>query len=208
MQIILEVKSRYVYMESGWLLGGVRWVKGKNYRLASGHVYTRKEYIHGVPLPKITKFTMGSPTGNYAYRASLIALTNGQIRHSALEATRVAANKVLQDNLGETGYSLKVNVYPHQVLREHKLATQAGADRLSRGMQAAFGSPTGTAARVTNGQEIMTVMVPQTALGLVKDAMKRGASKIPIPCRVEVQPIAQAATPASSSPGSSDVEAE
>ncbi|MEM2906349.1 MAG: 50S ribosomal protein L16 [Candidatus Bathyarchaeia archaeon] len=183
-------------------------MKGRNYRLASGSTYSRKEYIHGVPAPKITKFTMGSPTGNYAYRASLIALTNGQIRHSALEAARVAANKVLQDELGETGYFLKVNLYPHQVLREHKLATQAGADRLSRGMQAAFGSPVGTAARVKNGQEIMTVMVPGTALNLVKEAMRRGASKLPITCRIEVRPIAEAVAPAAASSGSSNAEAE
>jgi len=183
-------------------------VKGRNYRPASGSTYTRKEYIHGVPPPKITKFTMGSATGNYAYKASLIALTDGQIRHSALEATRVAANKVLQDELGETGYFLKVNVYPHQVLREHKLATQAGADRLSRGMQAAFGSPVGTAARVRSGDDIMTIMVPETALGLVKEATKRGASKLPIPCKIEIQPLAQAAASPAQSSGPSNVEAE
>lgn len=176
--------------------------------MASRTVYSRKEYIHGVPLPKITKFTMGSATGNYAYKASLIALTNGQIRHGALEATRVAANKVLQDSLGETGYLLKVNVYPHQVLREHKLATQAGADRLSRGMQAAFGSPIGTAARVTNGQEIMMVMVPETALPLVKDAMRRAASKLPIPSRIGIQRVSQPEGPAEPVPGVTSAEAE
>jgi large subunit ribosomal protein L10e len=39
------------------------------------------------------------------------------------------------------GYSFKVLVYPHNVIREHKMAQGAGADRISRGMSQAFGRP-------------------------------------------------------------------
>jgi len=171
-------------------------MKGKNYRRVAGRPYSRKEYIHGAPPPKISKFTMGDPGVSYAYTASLIALANAQIRHNALEAARVAANKVLQDKLGEKGYYLKVNVYPHQVLREHKMMMGPHADRLSKGMKRAFGAPVATAARVENGQEIITIKVNEDAKDLVKEALRRGASKIPIPCRFELQRVSEVSLPA------------
>ena len=83
-----------------------------------------------------------------------------QIRHTSIEAGRIAANKVLNGQVGVANYHMTVRAYPHVVLRENKLATGAGADRVSSGMRQGFGKTVGTAARLERNQAILTVRVP------------------------------------------------
>jgi len=142
--------------------------------------YTRKEYIDGVPPPKITKFVMGNPHGDYEIKVELVSLENAQIRHNALEAARVMAHKYLSKNVGEEKYLFIVRQYPHHVLRENKMMAFAGADRLQEGMRQAFGKPIGTAARVKMGSVIAEVRVNKNAFEHVKEALRRFASKIGI----------------------------
>jgi len=164
-------------------------VKGKNYRSVRGPAYTRKEYIHGAPPPRLSKYTMGDTKTKFEQRATLISLKDVQIRHNALEAARIAANKVLFDKLGEKGYCLHVQVYPHQVLRENKMMAFAGADRLQEGMRKSFGTPTGTAARVRTNQVIMVADVNTNAVEVAKYALLQGSKKLPTLCRVEVKKL-------------------
>lgn len=168
-------------------------MRARNYRKISGMSYTRKEYIAGAPPPRIVLFEMGNPKGEFEYEARLIALEDAQIRHNALEAARMAVNKLLEKRLGRQGYFFKVNVYPHHILREHKMMAGAGADRLSKGMQMAFGRPVGLAARVKKGQSVLLIRVNKENLELAKEALKRGASKIPTPTQIMVFPIAKEA---------------
>ena len=79
-----------------------------------------------------------------------------QLRSNALEAARQVANKYLESEI-PADFSFKVLVYPHNVIREHKMATGAGADRISRGMSQAFGRPTSVAARIKKGQPIFRI---------------------------------------------------
>ena len=162
-------------------------MKGKNYRSIKGQAYTRKEYIHGSPLSRLSKYTMGDTKARFEQRAALISLKDVQIRHNALEAARVAANKVLFDKLGEKGYCLRIQVYPHQVLRENKMMAFAGADRLQEGMRKSFGTPTGTAARVRTNQVIMVADVNANGTEAAKYALLQGSKKLPTLCRVEVK---------------------
>ncbi|MFQ5761495.1 MAG: 50S ribosomal protein L16 [Candidatus Bathyarchaeia archaeon] len=166
-------------------------MKGRNYRTPKGMPYVRKEYIHGSPPMKISKFTMGNTKADYPLRLFLISLRNVQIRHTALEAARVAVNKVLYDKLGETGYSLKLRAYPHVILRENKMMAFAGADRLQEGMRRSFGKPMGLAARVTPGQPLIEVAVNDGAVDVAKEALRLGMSKLPTPCTIEIQSLAQ-----------------
>lgn len=157
--------------------------------------YTRKEYIPGVPQPKITKFVMGNPSFKGDYKVSLVVTEAGQIRHNALESLRTNVQKQLSIGLGlgENNYLFVVKVYPHHVLRENKLMAFAGADRLQDGMRLSFGKPIGTAARVHPGQEIAYTIVKKSDLDKAKKAMEVGAKKIPLPCRVVIEPIGQSA---------------
>ena len=110
-----------------------------------------------------------------------------QIRHNALEAARVAANKVLFDKYGETGYRLQLCVYPHIILRENKMIATAGADRLQEGMRRAFGKPTGRAARVHDGQSILIVYVPEDGVETAKKALETASTKFPMRSRITVE---------------------
>ena len=145
--------------------------------------------MRGSPQPKITKFTMGDPTGTFEYQASLIARKEAQVRHNALEAARVATNRFLSEKLG-TDYCLRILPYPHVVLRENKMIFGAHADRLQDGMKRAFGKPIGTAARVKRDQTIIMAGVNEEGLEVAREALKRGGAKLPITCRIIVEKMA------------------
>jgi large subunit ribosomal protein L10e len=163
-------------------------LKAKNYREVKGQPYTRKEYIRGSPASKITKFTMGDTKASFPYQAFLIAGEGAQIRHNALEAARVASNRVLMNKLGNA-YVLRVVPYPHAILRENKMIFGAHADRLQDGMRKAFGKPVGSAARVRVGQPIIEIGVSENAIEVAKEALKRGQDKLPIPCRIRIEKV-------------------
>jgi large subunit ribosomal protein L10e len=156
-----------------------------------GQPYVRKEYIKGFPQPKISKFTMGDPNAEFAYEARLIALERAQIRHNALEAARVAANRLLMDKLSNN-YFMQVYPYPHVVLRENKMIFGAHADRLQDGMRRAFGKPIGTAARVSPNQTIIAVRINGEGVEVAKEALRRASAKLPIPCRIVIEKIVKA----------------
>lgn len=161
-------------------------MRARNYRRVKGKSYTRKKYIRGFPPPKITKFTMGNAKGKFEYQASLIAEKEAQVRHNALEAARVAVNRVLLGKLGEN-YFMRVVPYPHTILRENKMIFGAHADRLQDGMKRAFGKPIGTAARVKPNQPVIIVGMNEDGIEVAKEALQRGGSKLPITCRIVVE---------------------
>jgi large subunit ribosomal protein L10e len=166
-------------------------LQGKNYRLTSGMPLTSKVYSPGAPNSKIARFSTGQAGTNYDYRLELISTEKVQIRHNALEAARVAANKKLTP-IGETAYFLRVKVYPHVILRENKMIATAGADRLQEGMRKAFGKPIGLAARVKPGSVILELEVSTANLARAKESMKSAATKLPMPTEVRIVPLKRA----------------
>ena len=161
-------------------------VKAKNYRDVKGQAYTRKEYAKSPPPSKITKFTMGDTKTQFPIEAKLIALEKTQIRHNALEAARIASNRILAAKLGDY-YFLQIIPYPHTILRENKMIFGAHADRLQDGMRRAFGKPIGTAARVKTNQPIIVIGVKEDAVEIAKQALKLGQAKLPMPCRIVIE---------------------
>jgi large subunit ribosomal protein L10e len=163
-------------------------MRARNYRPVKGQAYTRKKFAKGFPPPKIVKFTMGDTKGTFEIEAKLIALKRAQIRHSALEAARIATNRVLLDKLAND-YLLQIRPYPHIILRENKMIFGAHADRLQQGMRRSFGKAIGTAARIEPEQTIITVKVKANAVETAKESLKRGSAKLPIPCKITVEKI-------------------
>ncbi len=161
-------------------------MKAKNYRTAKGMPYTRKEYIGGFPPPKIVKFTMGDTKAKFEYQGLLIAQKEAQVRHNALEAARIAVNRLLQEKLG-SNYVLRILPYPHSILRENKMIFGAHADRLQDGMKKSFGKAIGTAARIKPNQKIMQVGVNRNSIETAKQALKRGKAKLPFTCRIVIE---------------------
>lgn len=156
------------------------------YREIKQHAYTRREYMGGVPPSRITQFVLGNKTADFPVRLTLLANERCQMRHSALESARIAANKTLEKFVGVNNYRLRVHVYPFHVIRENKQATGAGADRVSQGMRRAFGTNVGTAARVEVDQTIISVETSENYIPFAKDALRKATSKLPSPCKVVV----------------------
>lgn len=159
------------------------------YTELKGPAYTRREYIGSGLRPKVVKFRMGNPHGDFDVEVKLIAKEAGHVRHNALEAARLMASKFLAARLPEHAYYLIIHPYPHHVLRENKMMAFAGADRLQDGMRLAFGDPVGLAARVHPGTVVMTVKTRKDKVDLAKQALKRAASKLPVPCRITIKAL-------------------
>ncbi len=96
---------------------------GACYRKGNGQPYANTRHIKGKPQIKIAKFNSGNRKRKFEYCIQLMINEKVQIRHMALEATRLAANKTLEKTTGETGYSSTLRVYPHVRLRENQLNT-------------------------------------------------------------------------------------
>ena len=160
---------------------------GKCYRSLTRPPYTRRKYIRGVPGSKIVKFDMGNTKRNdFPVTIGIITKTDGQIRHCALEAARIAANAYMTKNIELENFWVRINVKPHHVLRENKMMAFAGADRLQAGMRHSFGKPSGTAARVHNKQVVMLIRCNVEGTEHAFSALRRANMKLPIPSRIRV----------------------
>jgi large subunit ribosomal protein L10e len=160
---------------------------GANYRKGVGQAFPRKEYIKGKPQIKIAKF-QGGKRATYQYRVQLSLNEKLQIRHMAIESTRLAANKTLEKTTGETGYYSKLRIYPHILLRENKQIATAGADRISEGMRRSWGKATSLGARVKQGQCIMELYVNgNDHLAAAKKALKGSCVKLPGTPKITVE---------------------
>jgi large subunit ribosomal protein L10e len=149
--------------------------------------FTRKDYVDGVPGIRLRQFEMGNKKGVFPVKLTLVAKEGVQIRDNALEAARIAANKYISRRVGSSNFMLKVRIYPHQILREHKMAVGAGADRISQGMRKAFGRPIGNAARARPGTKIMSLWCRPEAFEFGKDALRRASQKLPTPTKIEIE---------------------
>ena len=156
------------------------------YHEIRGQAYTRKEYMGGTPAIRISQFDVGDLKSKFPVKLHLVADEQCQIRHIAFEAARVAATRYIQKKAGNA-FHLKLRLYPHNVLRENKIATGAGADRISEGMRAAFGSPAGLAARVHPGTKVFTIETTPANVAHAKEALRKAGSKLPTPWHFEVE---------------------
>src|ERR687888_1159614 len=171
-------------------------MKGVNYRQCRGMPYVRREFIAGKPQIKIARFSSGQARNDYDYKIELLSTAKLQVRHNALEAMRLAANKTMA-RAGEMTFFSSLKVYPHVVLRENKMIATAGADRLQEGMRRAFGKSTGLAARIRPRQVIYEAYVTDANLDLAKDGFKMAASKLGRPTTIRITPLKEQALAAS-----------
>jgi Ribosomal protein L16/L10E len=136
--------------------------------------YKSKNYVKMAQTPKITQYHSGNVSKVFERKILVVSQNTLQLRDNALEAARIVANKHLTDTIGDQNFHLVVVAYPHNILKEHKLATGAGADRFSSGMQQSFGKPIGLAARIRAGDRIFEIHMQDEHL----DHAKIAASKI------------------------------
>src|SRR3990167_10306016 len=121
--------------------------KFKCYRKVK-RAYTRKSrfkvkgYIKAVPTNKLVKFNFGDNKRIFPHKVFLVSKEKIQVRHNALESARTSVVRRLTNTLGKD-YHFQIRAYPHHVLRENKMITGAGADRMQTGMQRSFGKAMG-----------------------------------------------------------------
>ncbi|MBW2979156.1 50S ribosomal protein L16 [Candidatus Woesearchaeota archaeon] len=151
--------------------------------------FREKSFIRATPRVNIIKFTMGDPNGKFEYRLDLVSKDSIQVRHNALEASRLTVNRHLEKKLGKKGYHFKLRVYPFHILRENPIAAGAGADRVSKGMKQSFGKPIGSAAQISAGQSIMFVDVNKADIPVAKTALERAIKKLPCKCTIKISEI-------------------
>ncbi len=137
----------------------------------------KKNYVKALPHTSLLVFRMGVDKPNYEISMTLNANQYVQIRSNSLESARQVTNKYLEREIpGE--YFFKIITYPHNVIREKKRATGAGADRLSQGMSMSFGRPISIAARVYVGNPVLEVRTNMASREVAKAALRRAAAKL------------------------------
>jgi large subunit ribosomal protein L10e len=156
------------------------------YRYIRGQSSTRKEYMGGIPASRITQFVLGNRKAEFPIQILLIANEKCQVRHNALESARITANRFMEKSIGTANYRLQIRVHPHNILRENKQATGAGADRVSQGMRASFGKIVSIAAQVNPDQIIMTIETTRQNVDQAKNALRKAGTKIPSPCSIRI----------------------
>lgn len=149
--------------------------------------FKSKNYVRASPNNKVVRFEMGDPTKDFEVSMNLISKEDIQIRHNAIEAARQTSNRALERILGKGQYHFKIRFYPFHILRENPLASGAGADRMSTGMKMSFGKPIGLAARIREGQTLMTVRCAKSAINTGKLALGRASKKFPCKCAIQVE---------------------
>lgn len=157
---------------------------GRCYRTTDRPAWTRysrtkprQSKIKSMPPLHIHHFVMGKKGYEGNVELALIAVEDGQIRDNSLEATRTAVNKPLETKIAND-YCFRIFVFPHQVLRENKMITGAGADRLQRGMAMAYGRPCGRAARIRRGKKVMSIITQVKNRDIAYNALKMGKLKL------------------------------
>jgi len=171
--------------------------KGSSYSKRYARPFTRvskkksKSYIKTVPNSRIVKFKMGDITGfesgKLPIQLNVISKENCQVRDNSIEAVRQYLNRFLQTKVGKEFY-LGVQIYPHHILRENKMLTGAGADRMQTGMARSFGKTIGRAALVRVNQVLYVVGVKDAkAEAEARKLIK--ACKARLACKVAVETI-------------------
>lgn len=166
----------------------------KCYRGVNKRSYTRlavtvpgKNYIGTSPGVRTRQFNMGNPIKDFTRLVNLRIGESMQIRDNAIESMRQAVNRYLQKHLGKEGYFIKIRIYPYQILRENKQAQGAGADRVQKGMSHPFGRPIGRAARVKEGQIILSALCDPEGIETVKLGLLRAGPKLGAPIHLEIR---------------------
>ena len=134
----------------------------------------------------------GFDNGEYPIQIHVISKENCQVRDNSIEAVRQYFNRFLQTKVGKEFY-LGVQIYPHHILRENKMLTGAGADRMQTGMSRAFGKTMGRAALVKAGQ-VMYIIGVKDAKAEVDARKLIKAVKSRLTCKTTIQmPVAKKA---------------
>jgi len=127
----------------------------------------------------------GFDKGDYPITLNVISKEKIQFRDNAIEAVRQYLNRFLQIKLGKEFY-FEVKIYPHHILRENKMLTGAGADRMQTGMSRAFGKTAGRAALIKPNQTLFTIGI-KTPKAEIEARKLIKSTKSRMPCKTSIK---------------------
>lgn len=145
-------------------------------------MYIKSRYCRGVPDSKIRIFDCGAkrtPVDVFPFVIHLVSDEKEQLTACALEAARVQANKYLTKNTGKEGYHIRTRAHPYHIVRQNKMLSCAGADRLSSGMRGSYGKPLEKVARIDIGDKIVSVRCRDNNGHHAVEALRRAKFKFP-----------------------------
>jgi large subunit ribosomal protein L10e len=151
-------------------------------RFQKNKPYIKSRFCRGVPDSKIRIYDCGARrTGVdvFPFVAHLVSDEKEQLSACALEAARIACNKYLTKTTGKEGYHIRIRAHPFHVIRQNKMLSCAGADRLSSGMRGSYGKPMEMAARIAIGQIIISGRAKDVNDKHVIEALRRAKFKFP-----------------------------
>jgi large subunit ribosomal protein L10e len=151
-------------------------------RFQKNKPYIKSRHCRGVPDSKIRIFDCGAkrlPVDVFPFVAHLVSDEKEQLTASALEAARVACNKYLTKSCGKDGYHVRIRPHPFHVIRQNKMLSCAGADRLSSGMRGSYGKPMEMSARIGIGAPIISIRSKDSNAHHVIEALRRAKFKFP-----------------------------
>lgn len=137
----------------------------------------RKSYVKSLPHKNLNTFETGVIKPDYTLKALLISKSNVRVRDNGLEAARQVVSRDLEKYLSGN-YKFWVRKYPHEVIRENRMLSGAGADRLSKGMRKSFGKPSDLAARVYEGDVVFEVHTYDQNRNIVYNAFRKSSQKM------------------------------
>jgi large subunit ribosomal protein L10e len=163
--------------------------------LRKGHCYTpikraytrkskvkSKSYIKTIPPLKVAKFIMGDVhgynEGKYKFSVSFILHDDIQIRDNSMEAARQIILRHLEADI-KGNFCMIIPAYPHHILRENKMITGAGADRMQTGMAHSFGQSVGVAAQVYANKSLFTVFCNKNDTAAIRNILHLARPKLP-----------------------------
>ena len=151
-------------------------------RFQKNKPYIKSRFCRGVPDAKIRIFDCGAkraPVDVFPFVVHLVSDEKEQLTSSALEAARVSANKFMIKSGGKDTFHIRCRAHPYHVLRQNKMLSCAGADRLSSGMRGSYGKPMEMSARVRIGQILLSIRTKDTQGKAAIEALRRAKFKFP-----------------------------
>ena len=151
-------------------------------RFQKNKPYIKSRFCRGVPDSKIRIYDCGAKkthVDQFPFVAHLVSDEKEQITSCALEAARVSCNKYLIKTTGKEGFHIRIRCHPFHVIRQNKMLSCAGADRLSSGMRGSYGKPMEMAARIDIGEMIISVRAKDANAPHVIEALRRAKFKFP-----------------------------
>mmetsp|Transcript_39608 Transcript_39608/g.28614 ORF Transcript_39608/g.28614 Transcript_39608/m.28614 type:complete len:213 (-) Transcript_39608:53-691(-) len=151
-------------------------------RFQKNKPYIKSRFCRGVPEAKIRIFDCGAKKAHvdlFPFVVHLVSDEKEQLTANALEAARVACNKYMTKSGGKDTYHIRCRPHPFHVLRQNKMLSCAGADRLSSGMRGSYGKPMEMSARIGIGQIIFSIRTKDSNGNAAIEALRRAKFKFP-----------------------------